>query len=286
MNNICRDFINKRCRRHNCRYIHDKDICFKWVKKQCNDNNCKWNHFINSALNNSENFRNASKKRKPKNTTDFTPNHNKAELRIVVSPITMKSYTKNIYPRDIILADGLFCQTDDFTIYNNLIQELQEYEKINNRQMFKPWHGNNHLIADDKLGWKKNAPTFHTIINKIQSFFNMDIKATRFNWYRNQNEWKPFHHDAAAIDPKKASLQNFTVGVSFGTTRDIAFQDIETNKVITIPMMNGQMYAFSRDVNIEWKHGIPQVHPDKQLHDSCGRISIIAWGSVTLTEFD
>ena len=70
----------------------------------------------------------------------------------------------------------------------------------------------------------------------------MDIKATRFNWYRNAEEWKPFHRDAAAVDPKKAAKQNFTVGVSFGATRDIAFQEVSTGKVVTIPMINGQTY--------------------------------------------
>jgi hypothetical protein len=41
----------------------------------------------------------------------------------------------------------------------------------------------------------------------------MDIKATRFNWYRNSDHWKPFHHDAAAVKPEKALTQNFTVAV-------------------------------------------------------------------------
>ena len=25
------------------------------------------------------------------------------------------------------------------------------------------------------------------------------LQATRLNWYRDSSEWKPFHHDAAAI---------------------------------------------------------------------------------------
>ena len=34
--------------------------------------------------------------------------------------------------------------------------------------------------------------------------------------YRNTAEWKPFHHDAAAMKPDKARTQNFTAAVSFG----------------------------------------------------------------------
>ena len=33
----------------------------------------------------------------------------------------------------------------------------------------------------------------------MTEYFKMDVKATRFNWYRNSSEWKPFHHDAAAV---------------------------------------------------------------------------------------
>ena len=38
------------------------------------------------------------------------------------------------------------------------------------------------------------------------------------------------------------------------------------------------MYAFGRDTNIEWKHGIVALTPENM--QSQGRISIIAWGCV------
>ena len=56
------------------------------------------------------------------------------------------------------------------------------------------------MIADDKQGnWKKRCPTFLKVVKKMTEYFKMDVKATRFNWYRNSSEWKPFHHDAAAV---------------------------------------------------------------------------------------
>ena len=45
-------------------------------------------------------------------------------------------------------------------------------------------------------------------------------RGTRFNWYNNPTDWKPFHHDSAAFNPQRARNQNCTVGVSFGDTRD------------------------------------------------------------------
>ena len=41
------------------------------------------------------------------------------------------------------------------------------------------------------------------VLDKATSFFGMDVKATRFNWYRDSNDWKPFHHDAAAVKEDK-----------------------------------------------------------------------------------
>ena len=39
-------------------------------------------------------------------------------------------------------------------------------------------------------------------LDKLQ-FCRMDVQATRLNWYRDSSEWKPFHHDAAAMKPDK-----------------------------------------------------------------------------------
>ena len=44
----------------------------------------------------------------------------------------------------------------------------------------------------------------------------MDIKATRLNYYKDSNDWKPYHHDAAAVKKDKALTQNFTVELILG----------------------------------------------------------------------
>ena len=60
------------------------------------------------------------------------------------------------------------------------------------------------------------------------------LQATRLNWYRDSTEWKPFHHDAAAVKPDKAKTQNFTVAVSFGMERDAAFEHAQTKTVTNL----------------------------------------------------
>jgi len=79
------------------------------------------------------------------------------------------------------------------------------------------------------------------------------------------------------VDPKKAATQNLTVGVSFGATRDISFEHATTKTKVNISLPNGLTYAFGSQVNIDWRHGIPQ-EPTKEA----GRISIIAWGWVDM----
>ena len=49
-------------------------------------------------------------------------------------------------------------------------------------QLWKLWHGDSHLIADDKRNWKQLCPTFTYVVDKMRDYFDMDIKATRLNW--------------------------------------------------------------------------------------------------------
>ena len=69
----------------------------------------------------------------------------------------------------------------------------------------------------------------YPLMTKMAEYFDMDVQATRFNWYRDSSEWKPFHHDAAAIKEKFARTQNFTLAASFGAERDAAFEHAKVN---------------------------------------------------------
>ena len=76
-------------------------------------------------------------------------------------------------------------------------------------------------------------------------------RGTRFNWYNNPSDWKPFHHDSAAFNAQRARNQNCTVGVSFGDARELAFVDaLDPSKRFYFPQTNGGLFYFGRDVNI------------------------------------
>lgn len=208
---------------------------------------------------------------KKKNTVNFKPSHLPTDMRVLYQDGT-KEFNKKLTSRDVVFVNNFF---DDKNTYQNLLNELKN-TGLSEKGLWKEWHGKSHLIADDHLDWKEKSPTFNMVINKIKNYFGMDIKATRLNHYRDSSEWKPFHHDAAAVKKDKAKTQNFTVGVSFGGERDVAFEHALTGTKVSLPLPNGSAYIFTKDVNIEWRHGILQAA--KLNKNSGGRISIIVWG--------
>ncbi|RLN91517.1 hypothetical protein BBJ28_00016707, partial [Nothophytophthora sp. Chile5] len=216
-----------------------------------------------------------------KNTESFEPMTRPVDLRVTYDLGSKDDkFSTPLTTRDVVLVPNLFSDFKKGELYAKLEQELDECG-IPREQLLKMWHGNReidgtHLIVDDHSSWKAKCPTFDLITDRVKSFFDLSIKATRFNWYKDTSQWKPFHFDAAAVKPEIAAIQNFTVGISFGATRDAAFEHADTKTVVSIPQPDGCVYAFSRDTNVIWRHGILQDAPAREE----GRISVIAWGWV------
>lgn len=214
-----------------------------------------------------------------KNTECFDPMTEPVDLRVTYDLGTHKDrFSTSLTTRDVLLAPNLFSDFKKGELYAKLVAEIEACG-VPPERLLKLWHGNatiegTHLIADDKTSWKRACPTFHLVIDRVTQFFKLSVKATRFNWYKDTSQWKPFHFDAAAVKPEIAAKQNFTVGISFGATRDAAFEHAETKTVVSIPQPDGCVYAFARDTNVLWRHGILQ---DTPVRDE-GRISVIAWG--------
>lgn len=271
-----------------------------WKFNTCKfGNGCKFEHIINpdhtsDHNNNKKNNKDTVKTvhnnskhlhklhNRQKNTECFVPMTRPVDMRIVCDLGNhMETCTTDLTSRDVLLVPNLFGDFKTGEIYNLLLKEINECG-IPKDRLLKMWHGNDkiegtHLIADDKTKWKETCPTFHMVLDRIRNFFNMNIQATRFNLYTDRLQWKPFHHDAAAVKPEKAEVQNFTVAVSFGATRDAAFEHAKTKTVISSPQPDGWVYTFSKDTNVIWRHGILQG--DDSIGQN-GRISVIAWGWV------
>ncbi|KAJ0397692.1 hypothetical protein P43SY_002398 [Pythium insidiosum] len=214
-----------------------------------------------------------------KNTECFEPMNRPVDLRVTYDLGTSKdTFSTSLTSRDVLLAPNIFNDFQKGQLYTRLMHEI-DHCGVPEERLLKMWHGNDkidgtHLIADDKTRWKTNCPTFQLVVDRLKAFFRLNVQATRFNWYRDTSQWKPFHFDAAAVKPGIAEKQNFTVAVSFGATRDAAFEHADTRTVVSLPQPDGCVYAFARDTNIIWRHGILQDIPVRQE----GRISVIAWG--------
>lgn len=308
---ICRNLmLHRSCEKEVCKYIHDPSICFHhWKFDKCKyDSECKKKHVNYTSkydknkvkkklmsekkndIHDSNNTNNKTlvKKYNNKNTETFLPMIQPVDM---ILSLDLGSYkdklSVSLTDRSVILVPNLFNDYSQNIIYNKLVDEINTCG-IPQEELFKLWHGDTHLIADDKLklkdsvnkfiSWKEKVPTFNMVIQRFRDFFNMDIKATRYNFYKDASQWKPFHKDAAAIKQDKADKQNFTVGVSFGTTRSAAFErDTHDKTVISIPISDGQVYAFCNETNKLWRHGILR-EKSCNVEISEGRISIIAWG--------
>ena len=280
--NVCRDFMNGKCNYNPCRFIHDPELCKNFYANNC-DGKCNKNHFLNQKLivikNPNPNPNSNKKKSRPTNTESFKPNFSPPEMRVLFQNGQDKT---KIIPQsnDLVIVPDLFAS--DTNLYDKLLGEIFA-TNFDKQELVIPWHEGSHLIMDDNLDWKKSCPMFNYVVNKVAKYFNMDVKATRFNWMQNLNDHKFFHYDGAALKPEIAKKQNSTIGISFGYTRDIAFQVAshpDCRKVVSFELPNGYTYCFNKDVNIDWRHGILPIktNPDYKPEPSHGRISIIVWG--------
>tara|TARA_R110002072_G_scaffold75271_3_gene177429 strand:+ start:2065 stop:2934 length:870 start_codon:yes stop_codon:yes gene_type:complete len=281
---ICKHYVNNKCISDTCNFAHINNICRNHFFAVCERNNCKFCHDFklgdevreidtsntiknntNNTKNNTKNSKNniknnnTSKSNKFKNTETFEPDYSEPDMRIVFNqPINDGNQVAIIH---------------NCTFYTDTIVKLMDEV---NKDVFKLWHGNSHCIADDTLKWKEKSPTFKYIVDAVCRYFNMTVGATRLNYYDNGEDWKPYHHDAAALKPEKAKTQNITVGLSLGLTREISFQHAEKRTTINFPLEDGVIYAFGNKVNVDFRHGIPQLKEKRFANEP--RISIIIWG--------
>lgn len=232
----------------------------------------------------------ASSRGAGRNTESFDPASTlvRPAMRVVVGNPSAPKFNKTLKHDDVVIVPELFGPEDNWDIYYKLVKEITELQESQVKNAdFISWHEGAHLICKNP----EKSQTFQDIISKLCDYFNIDSSSagTRFNWYKDSSDWKPFHHDSAAFNPKRAKSQNITVGVSFGATRELAFIRASDSAVqqqhhlaqqdpvrLYFPQTNNGVFTFGRDVNILWKHGVNALKPEEQ--DGKGRISIILWG--------
>jgi hypothetical protein len=157
-------------------------------------------------------------------------------MRILVGP-NQEHYNKPLKHDDVVVVPNFFCEEDDWSLYYQLIEEMRSVQATGAKQSeWISWHEGAHLITKNPM----DCPSFKAIQDKISAYFNITQKSvgTRFNWYRDSADWKPFHHDSAAFNPQRAKNQNITVGVSFGASRELSFIHADNKSRIYFPQVH------------------------------------------------
>ena len=217
---------------------------------------------------------------KARNTESWDPASTfvRPEMRVVVGPKT-RVFNKPLKHDDVVVVPEFFCAEDDWSMYYQLVEEMRALQQEGQKNAeWIPWAEGCHLISKNPSG----CSTYEKVVKRTAEYFGIKegSQATRFNWYRDSSDWKPFHNDSAAYNPQRAKQQNITVGVSFGAERELAFLHGTSKQRVYFPQCNGMLFAFGRDVNIKWQHGVNAL--PKEMHNGKGRVSIILWGLSTL----
>ena len=157
-----------------------------------------------------------------------------------------------------------FAETNDFTIFNKLKNELSLLNKIE-------WANKQHFIFESP----ELSITFVNIVKKLEYDFNIKISETRLNYYKNGNDFKKLHQDKNAFSD---TSDNYTIGCSFGNSRELIFKHINSNEMFKFPQCNGDVFGFNNLINKKFMHGIPKTYKSSDSALLFDRFSIIVWG--------
>lgn len=135
-----------------------------------------------------------------RNTESFDPSSTlqRPDLRVrIASSRSAAIYCDAIRHDDVIVVPELFGLDTDYTLYHQLVKEMEHLQQQNiDGSQYISWHeGAHYIVKNPKL-----CPTFHTVVKKLCDYFQIQNPAkigTRFNYYKDSEDWKPFHHDSA-----------------------------------------------------------------------------------------
>jgi hypothetical protein len=140
----------------------------------------------------------ASKRGIGRNTESFDPASTlvRPDLRIHVGSSSIKTFNRPLKHDDVVIVPELFGKENDWSLYYQLVEEMRKLQaqKTKNSEWIA-WHEGAHLISKNPTA----SPTFNMVIDRLCEYFKIRKGSigTRFNWYRDSSDWKPFHHDSA-----------------------------------------------------------------------------------------
>lgn len=174
---------------------------------------------------------------------------------------------ESVLKGEAIYLPEFHCGKNDFALLAGLAKDMETHELASEGGGMVNW--SKHLKHENP----EFSQTFARIVDAMSEYFDVDVYATRLNFYRDGTDWKPFHHDSHAYGGRE-KREDFTMGASFGGERELTFLHEPSGSQFSFPQRNGDVFAFTTEVNKRFKHGVPK------LTRGIGgpRFSIIAWG--------
>jgi hypothetical protein len=180
--------------------------------------------------------------------------------------INMADDYKEIIKNGCIYIPSFFGNFEDRTIFDNLKKEIDLNQMVN-------WS------KHQKYENPQFSKTFNDIIDKMAKHFDVKVLQTRMNYYKDTTTFKPMHKDSHAYYTDENGIrlkENFTMGASFGFTRELSFLHDETKISFNFPQKNNDFFGFNDKINDKFMHGVPKMNTG--IVTNSDRISIIAWG--------
>ena len=183
---------------------------------------------------------------------------------------TLMSDFESVLSGECIYLPEFHCAANDFALLAGLARDMEAHGAEGGEGMIN-W--SKHLKHENP----EFSGTFKKIVHELGAYFDVEIYATRLNFYRDGTDWKPFHHDSHAYGGRE-QREDFTVGASFGAERELAFLHEPSGSQFSFPQRNGDVFAFTTEVNKRFKHGVPKSTRGGLSNGAAPRFSIIAWG--------
>lgn len=183
-------------------------------------------------------------------------------MRVVTVPppsVAWPAGGKEVRREDVFVLSGFCCAHNDFTLLERLRTELPEGRE------FSDWHGSRHQgIQFEGAGARHDdpgaPPALREAVARMEDAFGIRASASRLNCYRSNKDYKPLHYDRGR---DSQGVPQMTVGASFGATRDLSFVHVASGVTTVFPQRNGDVFAFTPEINQVFMHGVPKV--------GCGR---------------
>jgi len=198
-------------------------------------------------------------------------------IRVSTAPpeVSGKSQWPDFGPEDAFCLPAFLCGHDDLSLLERLQSEMPEGRD------FSEWHGARHLgIQFEGQGARHDGPSapvaLRETVAKLEAAFGIEASASRLNLYRSNRDYKPFHFDRGR---DSTGIPQVTVGASFGATRELTFVHVRSGVTASFPQRNGDVFAFTPELNTVFMHGVPKVGHGSQQRNDAPRLSLILWGA-------